>query len=113
MIYHNKLNDFQDHLAITQHVYNSLVHVINKDVFDGLTADQQAILREESKRAGDMMREAVIAQEAEELAALEAAGMQITRPDLAPFAALMGPARQRVADYSGQENMDTFLSFLK
>lgn len=113
VIYHNKLNDFQDHLAITQHVYNSLVHVINKDVFDGLTADQQAILREESKRAGDMMREAVIAQEAEELAALEAAGMQITRPDLAPFAALMGPARQRVADYSGQENMDTFLSFLK
>ncbi len=113
VIYHNKLNDFQDHLAITRHVYNSLVHVINKDVFDGLTAEQQTILREESKRAGDMMREAVLRQEDEEIAALEAAGMQVTRPDLAPFAALMGPARARVAEYSGQENMDTFLSFLK
>lgn len=113
VIYHYKLNDFQEHLAITRHVYNSLVHVINKDVFDGLTAEQQTILREESKRAGDMMRTAVIAQEEEEIAALEAAGMKVTRPDLAPFAALMGPARQRVADYSGQENMDTFLSFLK
>lgn len=113
VIYHYKLNDFQAHLALTRHVYNSMVHVINKDVFDALTPDQQAILREESKRAGDMMRKAVLAQEEEEIAALEAAGMQVTRPDLAPFAALMGPARKRVAEYSGQENMDAFLGFLK
>lgn len=113
VIYHFKLNDFQEHLAITRHVYNSMVHVINKDVFDALTQEQQTIVREESKRAGNMMRDAVIAQEEEEIAALEAAGMKVTRPDLAPFAALMDPARARVAEYSGQENMDTFLSFLK
>ena len=113
VIYHYKLNDFQEHLAITRHVYNSMVHVMNKDVFDALTPEQQTIVREESKRAGNMMRDAVIAQEEEEIAALEAAGMKLTRPDLAPFAALMGPARDRVAEYSGQENMDTFLSFLK
>ncbi|WP_417249180.1 TRAP transporter substrate-binding protein [Celeribacter sp.] len=112
VIYHYKLNDFQEHLAITRHVYNSMVHVINKDVFDSLTEEQQTILREESKRAGNMMREAVIAQEADEIAKLEAAGMQVTRPDLTAFSALMGPARERVAEYSGQENMDTFLSFL-
>lgn len=113
VIYHFKLNDFQEHLALTRHVYNSMVHVINKDVFYALTSEQQTILREESKRAGDMMRAAVIAQEEDEIAALEAAGMKVTRPDLAPFAALMGPARDRVAEYSGQENMDTFLGFLK
>ena len=113
VISHFKLNDFQEHLALTRHVYNSMVHVINKDVFDALTPEQQTILREESKRAGDMMRAAVVAQEEEEIAALEAAGMKLTRPDLAPFAALMGPARARVAEYSGQENMDTFLGFLK
>lgn len=113
VIYHYKLNDFQEHLALTRHVYNSMVHVINKDVYDSLTPEQQTILREESKIAGNMMRAAVIAQEEEELAALEAKGMKITRPDLAPFAALMGPARDKVAAYSGQENMDTFLSFLK
>ncbi|UWR15588.1 TRAP transporter substrate-binding protein [Sulfitobacter sp. M368] len=113
VIYHFKLNDFQTNLAVTRHVYNSMVHVINKDVFDALTPEQQTILREESKRAGDMMRAAVIAQEEDEIAALEAAGMAVTRPDLAPFAALMGPARARVAEFSGKENMDTFLSFLK
>lgn len=113
VIYHYKLNDFQEHLALTRHVYNSMVHVINKDVFDGLTEEQQTILREESKKAGEMMRAAVIAQEEEEIAKLEEAGMKVTRPDLAPFAAKMGPARERVAEYSGQENMETFLGFLK
>ena len=113
VIYHYKLYDFQEHLAVTRHVYNSMVHVINKEVFDALTPEQQTILREESKVAGDMMRTAVIAQEEEEIAALEAAGMKVTRPDLEPFAALMGPARDRVAEYSGEENMKTFLSFLK
>ncbi|MEP1929808.1 MAG: TRAP transporter substrate-binding protein, partial [Roseibium sp.] len=112
VIYHYKLNDFQENLALTRHVYNSMVHVINKDVFDGLTPEQQTILREESKAAGDMMRAAVIAQEQEEIEALEAKGMKVTRPDLAPFAAKMGPARDRVAEYSGAENMNTFLSFL-
>lgn len=113
VIYHYKLNEFQEHLALTRHVYNSMVHVVNKDVFDALTAEQQAILREESIAAGKMMREAVVAQEEQEIAALEEAGMKVTRPDLAPFSGLMSAARERVAEYSGKENMDTFLEFLK
>ncbi|MBY8978043.1 TRAP transporter substrate-binding protein [Rhodobacteraceae bacterium NNCM2] len=113
VIYHFKLYEFQDNLALTRHVYNSMVHVINKDVYDSLTEEQQQILREESKAAGEMMRAAVIAQEAEEVAALEEAGMTVTRPDLSAFAAKMGPARERVAEYSGKENMETFLGFLK
>ena len=113
VIYHYKLFDFQEHLALTRHVYNSMVHVINKEIFDALTPEQQTILREESKKAGEMMRAAVVAQEEEEIAALEEAGMKVTRPELEPFAALMGPARKRVAEYSGEENMEKFLSFLK
>ncbi len=112
VIYHYKLNEFQEHLALTRHVYNSMVHVINKEVFDGLTPEQQTILREESASAGNLMRELVIAQEEKELAGLEQAGMKITRPDLTPFASMMGPARKRVAEYSGAANMETFLGFL-
>lgn len=112
VIYHFKLNEFQEHLALTRHVYNSMVHVINKDVFDGLTPEQQQILREESAAAGQLMRDLVVAQEEKELAELESAGMKITRPDLKAFAAMMGPARDRVGEYSGAENMKTFLGFL-
>lgn len=112
VIYHFKLNEFQEHLALTRHVYNSMVHVINKDVFDSLTPNQQRILYEESRAAGQMMRAAVIAQEEDEIKALADAGMKVTRPDLAPFAAKMGPARARVAEYSGADNMEAFLGFL-
>ena len=112
VIYHFNLNDFQEHLALTRHVYNSMVHVINKDVFDALTPEQQTILREESAAAGELMRRLVVEQEEKELAELAERGMAITRPDLEPFAAMMGPARDRVAEYSGRENMDTFLGML-
>lgn len=114
VIYHFKLDDFQDNLALTRHVYNSMVHVINKNTFDSLTPDQQAILREESKRAGETMRELVLAQEEDELKKLEERGMKVTRPDLAPFreAVAASEAMQRVTDYTGKENMDKFQSFL-
>ena len=112
VIYHFNLDDFQEHLALTRHVYNSMVHVVNKDVWDGLTPEQQQIIREESAAAGQMMREAVIAEEEQQVAELEERGMKVTRPDLAPFSAQMSDARARVAEYSGQENMDKFLSFL-
>ncbi|MGI3170856.1 TRAP transporter substrate-binding protein [Pseudooceanicola sp. C21-150M6] len=112
VIYHYNLNDFQKYLALTRHVYNSMVHVINRDTYDSLTTEQQTILMEESCAAGNMMREAVQKQEAEEIEELKARGMEVTEPDLAPFAAMMGDARARVAEYSGQENMDKFLSFL-
>ncbi|MDZ4136343.1 MAG: TRAP transporter substrate-binding protein DctP [Paracoccaceae bacterium] len=112
VIFHNKINEIQKHLALTRHSYNSMVHVINKAVWDGLTPDQQTIIREESVKAGTLMRELVAAEEESQLAALEASGMQITRPDLAPFRALMAPAYVRIGDYAGKENMDKMLSLL-
>lgn len=112
VIYHYNLNDFQKHLAVTRHVYNSMVHVINRDTYDSLTPEQQTILMEESCAAGTMMRDAVQKQEAEEIEELKARGMEVTTPDLVPFAAMMGDARARVAEYSGKENMEKFLSFL-
>jgi len=112
VIYHNKINEIQDHLALTRHSYNSMVHVVNKAVWDGLSAEQQAIIREESAKAGTMMRELVAAEEAAQLEELKASGMQVTTPDLAPFRALMGPAYARIADYAGQDNMDEMLSLL-
>ena len=72
----------------------------------------QRILREESAAAGAIMRAAVQAQEEQEVAGLIERGMKVTTPDLAPFAAKMGDARARVAEYSGQDNMDKFLGFL-
>lgn len=113
VIYHFKLYELQEHLALTRHVYNSMVHVINKQSWDALTPEQQTVVREESRNAGSLMRRLVVEQEEKELAAMKEAGLQVTEPDLAAFKALMDPAYERVAEYAGQENMDTFLGFLK
>ncbi len=113
VIYHYKLFEMQKHLALSRHVYNSMVHVVNKDKWDALTADQQAIVREESKAAGNLMRKMVIAQEVEELEKIKAAGVKVTSPDLAAFRGKMQPAYDRVAEFSGAENMKKFLSLIK
>ncbi|RAH98421.1 C4-dicarboxylate ABC transporter substrate-binding protein [Acuticoccus sediminis] len=114
VIYHYNLDDFQKYLALTRHVYNSMVHVINKDSWERLTPEQQAIVREESQKAGALMRELVAAQEEEELAKLEERGMEITRPDLAAFRQTVAgsEAMKRVTEYTGAENMEKFQSFL-
>lgn len=114
VIYHFKLDDFQDHLALTRHVYNAMIHVVNKDSWDRLTPEQQGIIREESAAAGKLMRELVVKQEEDELAKLEARGMSVTRPDLAPFrdTVAASEAMNRVAEYTGQDNMDKFQSML-
>ena len=47
-------------------------------------------------------------QEFDQIAKIEAAGMQVTRPNLAPFRALMGPANARIAAYAGADNVKKF-----
>jgi len=112
VIYHFKLYEVQKYLALTRHVYNSMTHVISRDSWQKLTPEQQAVLREESRSAGLLMRKLVAEQEAAEIAKIEAAGVAVTRPDIAKFRAVMQPAYDRVAEYAGRENMKTFLDML-
>jgi hypothetical protein len=39
--------------------------------------------------------------------------MQISRPDLAPFRAKMGPAYQRIAGYAGEDNVKKFQAMVE
>jgi len=112
VIYHNKYYETQKYLAITNHVYNSMVHVMSKKVWDKLTPEQQTIIKEESKKAGDFMRKEIQEEEKTLIKKLEEKGMQVTRPDLAPFRAKMGPAYAKIAEYAGKENVDTFLKMV-
>jgi TRAP-type transport system periplasmic protein len=108
VIYYNKFYEVQKYLAVTRHIYNNMIHTIGVNAWKKLTPDQQAIFREESVAAGDLMRKLMSDGEADQIARLEAAGMQITRPDLAPFRALMEPAYKRIAAYAGDDNVTKF-----
>jgi tripartite ATP-independent transporter DctP family solute receptor len=108
VIYFNKFYEVQKHLALTRHVYNNMIHTIGLNSWKKLSPEQQAIFREESAAAGNLMRKLIGDQEADQIRKLEAAGLQVTRPDLAPFRARMEPAYKRIAAYAGEANVKRF-----
>jgi TRAP-type C4-dicarboxylate transport system substrate-binding protein len=107
-----KVYEVQKNLAVTRHMYNSMVHVMNLASWNKLTPEQQKIVREESVAAGNLMRKAVMNAEEEQLAKLQQLGMQVTRPDLATFRARMGPANARISSYAGEANVKKFLELV-
>jgi TRAP-type transport system periplasmic protein len=109
VIYHNKYYEVQNHLALTNHCYSGLVHIMSKKIFDSLTPEQQKIIKEESKKAGDWMRAQLIEQDAQFIKELEAKGMKVTRPNPADFKARMQPAYDKIATFAGKDNVDTFI----
>ena len=78
VIYAFKIYETQKYLAMTGHTYNSMVHVISKKTWDKLTPEQQVILKEESKKAGDFMRQTLRDAEADQIEKLKALGMEVT-----------------------------------
>jgi tripartite ATP-independent transporter DctP family solute receptor len=113
VIYHNKFYEVQKYLALTQHVYNCMVHVVSTKTWAKLTAEQQKIFREESKSAGAYMRKAIVAEEADQISKMEKAGVNVTRPNLAPFRAAMGPAYERIGKYAGEDNVKKFMTYVE
>jgi TRAP-type C4-dicarboxylate transport system substrate-binding protein len=108
VIYFNKIYEVQTHLALTRHVYNNMIHTVGVNSWKRLTPEQQTIFREESKSSGELMRKLMADSESDQIDKLQKAGMQLTRPDLAPFRAKMEPAYKRIADYAGADNVKKF-----
>lgn len=108
VIYFNKIYGVRKHTAITRHIYNNMIHTVGVNSWKKLTPEQQAIFREESKNSGELMRKLMADSEADQIDKLQKAGMQVTRPDLAPFRAKMDPAYKRIADYAGEGNVKKF-----
>jgi tripartite ATP-independent transporter DctP family solute receptor len=113
VIYHNKFYEVQKYLTLTRHVYNNMVHVVSTKSWAKLTPEQQKIFREESKSAGAYMRKAIVAEEADQIAKMEKAGLQVARPNLASFRAAMGPAYERIGKYAGEDNVKTFMKYVE
>jgi len=113
VIFYNKYYEVQKYLAITRHVYNNMIHTVSAVTWKKLNPGQQAIFREESVAAGDLMRKLIADQEIEQIKKLEGFGMAVTRPDLAPFRAKMPPAYERVAAYAGEANVKKFLELVE
>ena len=113
VIYANKLYEHQKYLAMTGHNYNSMVHVISKKTWNKLTAEQKAIIKEESKKAGDWMRKTQRADEEGQIRQLQGFGVQVTNPDKTKFKALMKPAYDRLKSVCGEDNIQVFIKMVE
>lgn len=109
IIYANKFYEVQKYLALTRHVYSSIIHTISLSTWKKLNPTQQAIFQEESIAAGNLMRKLMAEMETDQLRKVEAAGVQVTHPDPGPFRNKMGPAYKRIAGFAGEANVKTFL----
>ncbi len=112
-IYYQKFYEVQKHVALTQHAYACAMPLIGTNSWSKLTKEQQNILREESKKAGEYVRKTLNDEEKDLIAKFEKAGLKVTRPDIAAFRAKMGPAYEKIFERYGQDNVKTFMKYLE
>lgn len=112
-IYPLKLYETQKYMSILNYTYGSLVHLTNKNSWAKLTPAQQKIVQEESTNAAKMARKTVREDEAVQLKDMESKGVVISRPDLGPWKAAMGPAWEKVKARVGPENFKRFMDMVE
>ena len=59
------------------------------------------------------MRKAIVAEESDQIAKMEKAGVNVTRPNLALFRVAMGPAYETIGKYAGEDNVKRFMKFVE
>lgn len=87
VIYNNKLYEVQPYLSVTNHIYSGMCFAIAESVWQQLTPEQQEIVAAAAQASAEADRELNKQQTNDFVANLEAEGMKVNYPDLAPFAA--------------------------
>ncbi|MDU0340169.1 TRAP transporter substrate-binding protein [Bosea rubneri] len=104
-----KFYEAQKHIALTRHIYASIMFCANPRVWTGkLTEEQRKIISEEGTKAGAGARKGVRDNEESNLTAMEKAGVAVTRPDVAPFRDKMGPAYEQLRKALGDETWNSW-----
>lgn len=105
-----KLNEVQKYLSLTQHAYSPLVLTMNLRKFNGLSPEEQQIIKDVSAEAVAMQRKLSIEKENEMIAQLEAQGMQVNRDvDGAAFQQAIQPVWNAYIETNG----DTMINKIK
>ena len=98
---------------MTNHYFDCQVLLINKTVYEGLSDEQQKVLKEEAVNAQNLTRKMISEGESAVVEELKKKGMNVTYPDRASFVSKMAPAYEKVAQLAGQEAMDEVLNAVK
>lgn len=94
-----KLYEVQEYFAITNHIYTAEPLIMNLDIYNSLSGEQQEILLAAAEEAGLAQRKESQDREVEYLKQIEENGVQITTPDYTEFQKAVKP----VYDKLGQD----------
>ena len=104
-----KFFEVQSHVALTRHVYASIMFAANPRTWTNkLDAQQRQVISEEATKAGAAARKGVQGLEEGFLAQMQKAGVAVTRPDVAPFRAKMDPAYEVLRKNLGDETWNAW-----
>jgi tripartite ATP-independent transporter DctP family solute receptor len=104
-----KFFEVQSHIALTRHIYASIMLAANPRAWQNkLDATQRRIVSEEAAVAGAAARKGVRDREEENIAAMQKAGVAITRPDVAPFREKMAPAYEVLRKSLGDDTWNAW-----
>ena len=106
VIYNNKLYEVQKYLSITNHSYDAMPLTIRNDLWTALKPEYQEIIRAAAKTAETEDRQMIKQQTEDLVGKLEAEGMAVNYPDLAPFKAATEGVMDVFAAIYGQELID-------
>ncbi len=99
-----KFYEAQKHIALTKHIYASIMFCSNPRSWTSkLTDEQRKIVSEEGTAAGARARKGVRDNEERYLSEMQKAGVEVTRPDVAPFRDKMEPAYAQLRKALGEE----------
>jgi len=107
-----KFSQVQKHLTLTAHVYSPALILMNKGVWDKLSADDKAIFMEAAKESVKANRARVAEDDAKGVAELRSQGMLIVEsPDKSKFIATLAPVNAEFEKQFGKANIDKIRNY--
>lgn len=107
-IYLQKFYEVQDYVSNTHHIYSPFVFLMSKSFFDGLTEDQQVIVKEAALEAGKYERELNREANKQNLEDLKETGMtytEITPEARQEMVDLVQPTIDKYAEKIGKDTV--------
>ncbi|MGO2240225.1 MAG: TRAP transporter substrate-binding protein, partial [Halomonas sp.] len=102
VIHSFKLDETQHYMTLSRHTYAPAIFVMGMPVWNQLPEPVQVVLKESAQEAAEYERQVNAEMEAEQLAALREAGMEINEtPDIEAFQAAVAPVYEKYGEQFG------------
>lgn len=98
-----KFYEVQKYLALTNHILNDQLYLVNRDRFNELPEDLQKVVKEAAVNAAAYHTKLFQDGEAKLVEEFKAKGVTVTMPELAPFKEAMKPYYEEFIAKTGEE----------